>query len=218
MVVPNGVDDARFHEGVGGGAVRRRHGIEHARVIGFVGWVRPWHGVELLLRAAAPQLAAQRDVYLLIVGDGPALPEIARQAEALGVADRVILTGAVASEVIPEYIAALDIAVQPAATPYASPIKLFEYLALGRAVVAPDQGNIREVARDGVSAALFEPGDEQALRLRLEALLDDPQSRRDLGAAGARLVRERGYTWRGNAQRVLEVVGEGGEAPGAVRP
>lgn len=211
LVVPNGVDGERFHPGVDGGPVRRRYALEGCRVVGFVGWIRPWHGVEGLLQAAAPLVAADPGLRLLLVGDGPAVAGLRRQARRLGIEDRVVFTGAVARDEIPAHIAALDIAVQPDVTDYASPIKLFEYLAVGRAVVAPDKPNIREVVRDGVSAELFAPGQWPQLGERLARLLADPERRRRLGERAAERIAEGGYTWLGNARRVIEAVAA--EAP-----
>lgn len=206
LVIPNGVDADSFHAAVDGSAVRERYALGGCRVIGFVGWVRPWHGVDGLLLAMSGRLAEDDGVRLLIVGDGPALAGLRRLAEELGVAERVIFTGAVAREQIPAHIAALDIAVQPDVTDYASPIKLFEYLAIGRAVIAPDKANIREVVCPGESALLFAPRDWQALGKQIKSLLEDDVLRRRLASAAARLIRDGGYTWQGNAQRVIDVV------------
>ena len=75
----------------------------------------------------------------------------------MGVADRVQIVGLVAHEAIPGLVAGFDIALQPRVVAYASPLKLFEYMAAGKAIVAPDQPNIREVLVDGETALLFDP-------------------------------------------------------------
>jgi glycosyltransferase involved in cell wall biosynthesis len=80
-----------------------------------------------------------------VVGDGPARPALEVLASALALGDRVRFTGVVARERVPELVAAFDIALQPAVVAYASPLKLFEYLALAKAIVAPRQPNIEEV-------------------------------------------------------------------------
>ncbi|MCG5540191.1 MULTISPECIES: glycosyltransferase family 4 protein [unclassified Halorhodospira] len=213
LVMPNGVDQDRFHAGVDGESVRSRLRLTGCRVVGFVGWVRRWHGVDGLMAALAPRLRRDPGLRLLVVGDGPALPDLRARARQLGVEDRVCFAGAVSQEEVPAYIAALDIAVQPAVTEYASPIKLFEYLALGCPVVAPDQANIRELIRPGVTAEVFPPGDWGVLGVRLEELLDDPQRCRQLGERGAASIPEHGYTWRANAERVLAAVEAGGSLP-----
>lgn len=206
MVMPNGVDGAYFHTGVDGSAIREHYGLQQARVVGFVGWIRPWHGVDGLIHAVASLRARHPDLHLLIVGDGPAVPALRQQVREQGLEGCVHFTGSVERDAIPAHIAALDIAVQPDVTDYASPIKLFEYLALGRAVVAPDKPNIREVVQDGQGALLFPPRDWGALAEQLDRLLADDAWRRQLGDQAAALVESRGYTWQANARHVVSSV------------
>jgi glycosyltransferase involved in cell wall biosynthesis len=216
LVTPNGVDPDHFHPEVDGSAVRERHSLRDAFVVGFVGWVRPWHGVDTLIDAVARLKDRLGDLRLLIVGDGPALPALKEQAEKSSVTDRVIFTGPVVQDEVPAHVAAMDVAVQPNVTEYASPIKLFEYLALGKAVVAPRKPNIEEVVTDGQDALLFETGDVEDLARCLAALHDDPALRHRLSSEAIRLVRDRDYSWEGNARRVLEAVNLGGASPAPV--
>jgi glycosyltransferase involved in cell wall biosynthesis len=206
LVMPNGVDRARFHSGLDGSGVRERHGLSESYVVGFVGWIRPWHGVDLLLRAAARLAAEIPTLRVLIVGDGPALPELRALAEELRLSERVVFTGAVPAEDIPVHVAAMDVAVQPNVTDYASPIKLFEYLAVGRAVMAPRKENILEVVEEGKTALLYTPGDVADMSANLRRLHDDPELRARLGRAGHQLIEEREYHWLGNARKVVEIV------------
>ena len=203
MVVPNGVDRGAFHAAVDGAPVRRALGLEDRFVVGFVGWVRPWHGVDRLLEAAARLGDAVPDLAVLVVGGGPAIPALRAQAEAAGMAARVRFTGPVDQAQVPAYLAAMDVAVQPDVTEYASPIKLFEYLAMGKVVVAPDKPYIAEVVADGREALLFPPGRSDALADRLLRLYREPGLRRTLSAGALRLVEERRFTWEANAERVL---------------
>lgn len=207
MVVPNGVDRRHFNPGVDGARIRDSYKLDNRIVIGFVGWVRPWHGVDRLLEAVATLAAATPDLSVLVVGDGPALPGLRTLAQRLGIADRVIFTGAVEQHEVPEFLAAMDIAVQPDVTAYASPIKLFEYLALGKAIVAPRRPNIEEVVEDGRHALLFSPGDTAELASAIGRLCRDEVLRTRIGNAAYRLSEQNGYYWDANARRVLEAVG-----------
>ena len=151
-VVPNGIDPTRF------ASLLRPQSPDDKVVLGFVGFVRDWHGLDAVIAAMAADTSGPR-ISLKIVGDGPALPALRQQATMLGVADRVHFAGLVDHEAIPEMIASFDIALQPRVVAYASPLKLFEYMAAGKAIVAPDQPNIREVLTDGDTALLFDPSD-----------------------------------------------------------
>jgi glycosyltransferase involved in cell wall biosynthesis len=213
VVMHNGVDAAHFNPAIDGSAVRARHGLGDACVVGFVGWMRPWHGVELLIDAVAGLLPSCPDLRLLLVGGGPALAGLREQVDRLGIGQAVVFTGPLPAHEVPAHIAAMDVAVQPDVTGYASPIKLFEYLAVGRAVVAPARPNILEVVRDGDTALTFPPGDGPALAAALERLYRDPALRARLGAAGAALIDQRGFRWARNAQRVVGLVQPGRPAP-----
>src|SRR6266404_2278789 len=98
-----------------------------------------------------------------------------------------------------------DIALQPRVVPYASPLKLIEYMALERAIVAPDLPNIREILTDGETALLFDPDRPGAFRQCIETLTRDPELRRSLGRHARRQLVDRGLTWDGNAGRVIDL-------------
>jgi glycosyltransferase involved in cell wall biosynthesis len=206
VVMHNGVDADRFNPQVDGGAVRARLGLEDACVVGFVGWMRPWHGVQQLIDAVAELLPVCPGLRLLLVGGGPALPGLREQVVRLGMQELVVFTGPLQAADVPAHVAAMDVVVQPDVTDYASPIKLFEYLAVGRAVLAPAKPNILEIVTDGQTALTFPAGDQAALTAALHRLYGDPALRERIGAAGAALIDQRGYRWRCNAQRVIDLV------------
>jgi glycosyltransferase involved in cell wall biosynthesis len=219
-VMHNGVDPSEFHPGVSGEAVRRRHGLDGKTVVGFVGWFRPWHGLEMLLDAVRGLAHEGSGVRLLLVGDGPACADLRRQADTEELRSRVVFTGPVPREEIPHHVAAMDVAVQPSATAYACPLKLIEYMALGRCVVGPDQENVHEILEHGADGLLFRAGDAGALREALSAAVRDGELRARLGHAAAATVARRGLHWTGNARRTLELIfGEAAdEAPARLDP
>ena len=205
LVMPNGVDPSEFHPQVDGARVRRELGLTDDVVVGFVGWFRPWHGLEGLLRTMHEAGYFARGVRLLLVGDGPARPELDSFVRRHRLEARVIVTGAVERARIPAYVAAMDVAVQPEATEYACPMKLIEYMAMGRGIVAPRQANIRELVEDGRTAALFDAEVEGSLGAALDRVIGDPGRRRELGAAAAAAVQARGLFWQANAARVIDL-------------
>ncbi|MBF0187387.1 MAG: glycosyltransferase family 4 protein [Magnetococcales bacterium] len=204
LVMHNGIDRERFHRQVDG--QHRRETMQATAddvVAGFVGWIRPWHGVDQAIYA----LQALRDevpsLKLLLVGDGPALPELRQLVAHLGLDDRVHFTGAVNREEIPSWLAAMDLGLQPDVTPYASPIKLFEYLAMGLPVIAPERENIQEVMRHRQEGLLLPDGDVGALARALLALSTDPALRSTLGRQAHDRIEQGGFLWQENARRVI---------------
>ncbi|MDO9710534.1 glycosyltransferase family 4 protein [Paracraurococcus lichenis] len=171
-------------------------------VLGFVGFVRDWHGLDAVVRAIAAWQGTPR-LSLLVVGEGPARPGLERLAAELGIADRVRFTGLAAREAIPRLVAGFDIALQPASVAYASPLKVFEYMAAGRAIVAPDQPNLREILEHERTALFFDPARPGALWEAVLRLATDPGLRARLGAAAREEVDRRDLTWEGNARRVV---------------
>jgi glycosyltransferase involved in cell wall biosynthesis len=204
LVLPNAVDTQRFHPRIDGAATRARwHVPPGALVIGFAGSLKPWHGVETLLDAFAllrPQVSEAR---LLVVGTGPREAALRERAAMLGLQDTVLFTGGVPHEAMPGLLAAMDIAAAPySSVPdfYFSPLKLYEYMAAGLAVVASATGEIGSLVREGHTGVLCPPDDPAVLARTLLQLARDPQARARLGQA-ARAEAER-HTWEANARAI----------------
>lgn len=209
LVLPNGVDPRPFQAADPAAAAARRRdlGLDPGPVLGFVGGLRPWHGVADLLRAAAHLRARQREVQLLIVGDGPLRTDLETLAAELGLEGRVHFTGAVAHDAVPGLLKLMDVAVAPyAAAPgggsfYFSPLKVFEYLAAACPVVAADCGQLRSLLQPGRTGLLYRPGDSADLAAALARMLDAPDWARALGQAGRDMVLAE-HTWAGRAETV----------------
>jgi glycosyltransferase involved in cell wall biosynthesis len=201
QVIANGIDPERFRPR-DRAAAKRALGLSGRTVLGFVGYVREWHGLEqvLDLLAADPRLAL---AHLVVVGDGPATTALAARADRLGVARRVHFTGIIGRERLADVASAFDIALQPEVTPYASPLKLFEYMALGHAIVAPDTANIREILTDENDALLFPAGDNSAFAERVARLAADAELRQRISAMAMDNIARNDRTWRGNARRIV---------------
>jgi glycosyltransferase involved in cell wall biosynthesis len=196
-VVPNGVVLDRFR------LPQERHvSPESPVVLGFVGFVRSWHGLDEVIRAIAAHRGSQL-VTLTVIGDGPARPELEELVASLGLAERVRFTGLVDHAMVPALLGDFDIALQPKVVAYASPLKIFDYMAAGRAIVAPDQANIREILEHERTALLFDPNRTGALWQAVERLIADPDLRTRLGAASRAELERRNFTWRGNADRII---------------
>jgi glycosyltransferase involved in cell wall biosynthesis len=172
--------------------------------VAYAGHLYPWKGVDVLLEAIARVPQARG----LIVGGHDAEPDLARLralAQQLGVASRVTFTGLVEPGKVPELLHAASVLVLPnpasaISTRYTSPLKLFEYLAAGRPIVASDLPSMREVLHDGVDGLLVPPGDAPSLAAAIDRVLTDPALARRLSAAAAALAPE--YTWARRAERL----------------
>ena len=203
-VIPNGINPERFGAVPANAAAKAALGLPPRLVLGFTGFVRGWNAVHRLIDFTA--LHSDRfDLHILVVGDGPARASLEQYAQEKGVADRLTISGVVERDDVARYVAAFDIAVLPGVTHYASPLKLFEYLQLGRAIVAPDSENIREILSDGKNALLFDPGRDGAMEDALLALCGDATLRSWLGEAAHRTIAEKSLTWDRNAERVVEI-------------
>ena len=170
-------------------------------VVGFVGSFRKWHGVEHLGRMLREVGAARPAARFLMVGDGPEIDVTRRLAEPLG--DRVRFTGRVPHERVPGLVAAFQIGVLPETLFYGSPLKMIEWMAAGKAIVAPGYDPVREVMEDQVEGLHFQPGDADAMIRAVLALIDDPALRKRLGAAAAARAAA-SLSWRDNARKVLQ--------------
>lgn len=203
-VIPNGIHPEEF-----AGAEPPSPEPKADLVLGFVGFVRDWHGLDSVVRGIAergeggggdgPRLS------LLVVGEGPARPGLETLARELGVADRVRFTGLAQRREVPRHVATFDVALQPASVPYASPLKVFEYMAGAKPIVAPDQPNIREVLEHDRTALLFDPAAPGAMWGALARLAGAPRLRHRLGAAARAEIFARDLTWEGNARRVARL-------------
>jgi glycosyltransferase involved in cell wall biosynthesis len=129
------------------------------------------------------------------------------------------ITGIVPREEVGNHLAAFDIALQPGVTAYASPLKLFEYMAAGLPIIAPDTANIREILTDRVDALLIDPVRADALAAAVMELCRDGALRRSLGAAARATVDRRGLTWLNNARLVAALIAQrlAGDAAGQAR-
>jgi glycosyltransferase involved in cell wall biosynthesis len=203
VIMPNGIDPLRFDAAPATEEAKRRLGLAGRTVLGFTGFVRDWHRLDRIIDYIAD--TRHPDLCLVIVGDGPAVPALRAHAQARGVADRVVFRGLVPRDAVRDHVAAFDVALQPAVTPYASPLKMIEYMALGRAIVAPDLPNIAELLRDGETGLLFDAEADGAIARALDRLLDEPALRARLGEAARRAVGTQRLTWQNNAERSVEL-------------
>lgn len=204
-VVPNGVDPQRFTN-----IIEKKNKISDSFTVGFVGTLKPWHGLSILVSAFAKLVANVPNAHLLIVGDGPQRDTIIKQIDGLGLTKAVTMTGAVSTIEIPQHLSSMDVAVAPYPQLegfYFSPLKVYEYMASGRAIVASAIGQINNVLVNNKTALLCQPGDIDALVNALKCLNDDPQLRSRLGREALAVVKKR-HTWDAVAKTIIHTASE----------
>lgn len=210
-VIPNAIARERFERAGDGRAIRERFGLDGRRVIGFVGSFQPWQDTACLVRAYERLRARHPDAHLLLVGYGPLRDELEQWVKRRGLSGAVTFAGSAPHDAIPDYLAAMDIVAAPyprwQGEFHGSPMKIFEYMAAGRPIVAAALGQIGEILEQGRTALLYEPGDEDGLAAALERMLADPAAAAALGRA-ARAKALRDHSWDAVAARVLKLVEE----------
>jgi len=202
-VIPNGVDVQRFSPS------RRPTSPSPPGVttIGFVGTLKPWHGVDVLIAAAEQLIRQERSIRLLIVGDGPEATALLQDVQSRQLDSVVEFTGSVAPDDIPALLTSMDIAIAPYPPRpnfYFSPLKIVEYMASGRAIIASRIGQMMDILDNGVTAMHCQPGDVAQLASIIDQLIDNPTKRQQLGRE-ARLAAVRRHSWDSVVRRILHL-------------
>jgi glycosyltransferase involved in cell wall biosynthesis len=212
VISPNAVDLPSFDPSkFDRDALREARGLTGLTVCGHIGVFAHWHGVDAFVEAIANRLEQAPGLALVFVGDGKTLPAVRELVAARGLSDRVLLPGRVPHDEVASWIACMDYAVLPNSNHYGSPMKLFELMGMGVAVVAPDYAPVAEVIADGRTGWLFPRGDTAACVERVLALASEAEERRRVGvAARDYIANER--QWRNNAEQLLTLVPAGAVA------
>jgi glycosyltransferase involved in cell wall biosynthesis len=211
LVNPNGVDPDVFRPDIDGTEVRTKYDLSNKIIAGFVGTFGAWHGVDVLARAVKSTIQKNSNIHFLVIGEGNLRGEIERIIREDAVTDSVTLTGSVPHEEIPKYLAACDILLSPhvqnsdGTVFFGSPTKLFEYMGMGKAIIASNVGQIGEILTDGVNAALMKHRDHLDLSEHILRLAGDRELRERLGKNARKDATEK-FSWRNNAQRVIDAV------------
>lgn len=215
LVNPNGVEPDVYRPDIDASGIRQRFGLDGRTVIGFIGTFGPWHGAEVLARAFVHLLRQDpplRDrVRLLWIGDGAGLPRV-KEILATGAAlDASAFSGLVPQEEGPRFLAACDIFASPhvpnpdGSPFFGSPTKLFEYMSMGRGIVASRLDQIGDVLEDGRTALLVPPSDPQALAGALTTMMVDADLRKRLGEEARRVAIQR-HSWREHVRRTVDAL------------
>ena len=208
---PNAVDADFFCPGAGRERARKELAVAEEEVlIGFVGSFSFWHGIEVLEQAILRLLSSEQPIRLrfVLVGDGILHGEMCSALAAYQRSGQVLFTGLVPRRKVVEYLDAADILVSPhvpmpdGSRFFGSPTKLFEYMAMGKGIVASRLEQIGEVLEHDRTAWLVTPGDVEELADAILRLALDPKKRSTLGSAARRAAIER-HSWKQNVAVAL---------------
>ena len=203
-VIPNAADSEKFNPEISAEPIQKKYNLNNKTIVGFVGSIEKRHKIQHLLDAFRASVDKTKNLCLLIVGDGSKRKEYEDYVTKNNLSDHVIFTGSVNFSDIPQYLAAMDIAVIPSTEKHCSPIKLFEYMAMGKAVVAPKINTITEIATHKKDAYIFEEGRVDSLSNVLLYLHKNIGMRKQLGL-NARQTIIKNHTWEKNAERTIEL-------------
>lgn len=212
LVNPNGVDPELYHPEISGSQIRQKYNLNEKRVFGFIGTFSQWHGISFLaecILAFFDQFPEKIDtVSFFLIGKGPEFSQVKNRLSPLIENGQVILPGQIPQEEGPEYLAACDVLLSPhipnpdGTKFFGSPTKLFEYMAMGKPILASSLEQIGQILEDGVTAKLHEPGNHQeCIQLLFE--LSNPQPQWEEIGQNARQVCLEKYTWNKHVERIF---------------
>lgn len=181
--------------------LQTQFGINNKRVIGFIGSMFPYHGVDQLIRGFS--MSTGEDGYLLLVGDGYVVEDLKRLVSELQLSDRVIFTGRIPHKDVYSYMALMEICVMPASNWYGSPVKIFEYGAMSKPIIAPDNGPVCDVMQNEVDGLLVK--NEHELAIALKKMLNDREKAKSM-ALHFHLKVMQHYTWYNNSVEICKLV------------
>jgi len=195
-VIPNGVDLDRFRPSLDTSEVRGRLGSEDEKILFFAGRLVPYKGLDYLLEAFSALCAARSDLRLILLGIGPLMDDLQRQAQMMRLGDRVRFMGSVSEEDLPRFYAASDIVVVPSRSRSEGfSISALQGMASGKPIVATRVGGVPFLVEDGRTGILVEPKDPGQLSAAISRILEDTTLAARMGRAG-RLRAERLFNWR----------------------
>jgi glycosyltransferase involved in cell wall biosynthesis len=207
ITVPLGADVELFNPAIEHPGIRTEWGMADEPIVMFTGSFHPWHGVDNLVKAFSQVVLEVPRAKLVLVGDGQTRIDLEAQVREAGLADQVIFTGSVPYQKVPAILSIADVAVVPypelPVELWFSPLKLFEYMAAAKAIVASKVGQIAEVLEDGYSGLLIEPGNVEALSETLIKLLKNEKLRLSLGENARKEASK--YSWQAHAEQLEKI-------------
>jgi glycosyltransferase involved in cell wall biosynthesis len=194
-LAPNRITPGKFY---------RLENREQLKIFGFVGSILPHHNVELLIRAFAKLQESKPESRLIIVGDGAQKEQLIRLSTQINIADKVTFTGKIPNDKIIQQLDKMDVCVMPGTNWYGSPVKIFEYGAACKAIIAPNQAPLRDVMVSGEHGLLTEEN-EASLIEAMAYMVNNPKSAIAMAENFHKEVMNM-YTWEQAAKEILDEI------------
>lgn len=199
-----------FHPNIDGSEIRKRYNLEGKYVVGFTGTFAPWHGVEILAKAVKLINEKISNSIVLFVGDGMLRPMIEDILKSDNIEHKAIITGMQPFELMPKFIAACDVVVSPCVQTddstefFNSPIKLFEYLGMGKPIIASKVGQQSYVIENEINGLHCEQKSPEDLAEAVFKLYKNPDLSQKISLQARKDAVEK-YNWINNSKRIIDV-------------
>lgn len=215
IVIPNGVDETKYHPDINSVEFKSKYQIEKKIMFGFIGTFGQWHGAENIALAYGQLLnkfpELKESTKLLMVGDGIKMSEVKQNISNMNVTKNVIFTGLVSQSEGAKYLSVCDVLINSTVPNpdgsefFGSPTKLFEYMAMGKAIICSDMAQMADILEHNKTAYMVKPGDIQELMIAMKELVDKQELRKTLGMNARNKVVTK-YTWNKHVEKILEKI------------
>ena len=202
IVTPNAIDAKMLKVALNKLSIKNID--EESMVIGFVGSIFPYHGVQNIVELFPKLKLAHSNIKLLIVGDGETLPLLKKRVVELGMENEIIFTGSVAHEQVLDFINLMNITIMPASNWYGSPVKIFEYGVMKKAIIAPNNSPVKDVMDNNIDGLLVDTN-QKPLEQAICKFLEDENLRISCAENFHKKVLAE-HTWKATAQKVLDTL------------
>lgn len=181
-----------------------KYGVSGKTVCGFAGAFHHWHGIDWFVEEVISELKNYPQLVLLLVGDGPRHQYIKDLSIKNNLTEQISMPGRLEHHEIPNAVAAMDFGIIPDSNDYGSPMKLFEFMAMGKGMIVPDYAPITEVVTDKSNSWLFKRKNKQdCVRLFFE-LASNPEQLKKVGENAIEYI-ESQRQWRHNAEQIIKL-------------
>ncbi|MBZ9631471.1 glycosyltransferase family 4 protein [Salegentibacter sp. LM13S] len=204
IVIHNGTNVSKFYPISNKKDLRANLGYpENAFIFGYIGTLDHHKKMGILLNSFYDLQKKYENLFLVIIGDGPAFKKIKKSIDLLSLGSKTSLSGWLNHKDINEHINCFDVAIHHYANPYMNPLKIFEYLSAGLPVIAPDIPSVRNSFKVGEDL-LITMANEDSLMSKMEAIMNNPVLKSQLSNKQDLIKKvENNFTWHKYAERIL---------------